>query len=257
MYVTAPCPYWPGLPTFPGLGDDTSAASDAQLAQVIGSGSSLAATTALGVTAASSGGLILGMSAATAIPIIGAALAGITMLAGYLIKNSGCGQTCIETSQWANQAEALLKTNIAAYFALPAPRSQTAQSAALANFDQVWAALTSSNNCGNPSTGNAGKNCIANRQAGACQWKQTTTSPLLAYPGEPQPGACWNWFNGYRDPIANDPDVVADSEAESAATSVASATGITSALQSAGISTSYAVPVLIGAALLIAWMAFK
>jgi hypothetical protein len=22
---------------------------------------------------------------------------------------------------------------------------------------------------------------------------------------------CWNWFNAYRDPIANDPNVVADS----------------------------------------------
>jgi hypothetical protein len=30
------------------------------------------------------------------------------------------------------------------------------------------------------------------------------------HPGEPVIGACWNWHNGYRDPIANDPNVVDD-----------------------------------------------
>jgi hypothetical protein len=188
-----------------------TAATDAQDAQLAGGlavpAMSIAVTEAAASSIASGGtGMILGMTAAQAVPIIGAAIAGITILATYLIKNSGCGQTCIETSQWANQAEPVLRQNIAAYFNEPAPRSQSQQNAALANFDTIWARL--SQMCGDPSTGDAGKRCISDRQSGACTWKATADSP---WPGGPAQGACWNWFNAYRDPIANDPNVVADS----------------------------------------------
>jgi hypothetical protein len=40
---------------------------------------------------------------------LGPVLAGVTLLVQSLIANSGCGQTCIETSQWANQAAAALQ----------------------------------------------------------------------------------------------------------------------------------------------------
>ena len=40
------------------------------------------------------------------------------------ILNSGCGVTCVETSDWANQAEQLLAQNIQTYFALAPPRSE-------------------------------------------------------------------------------------------------------------------------------------
>ena len=153
--------------------------------------------------------MILGMTAAQAIPIIGAAIAGVTILATYLIAHSGCGQTCIETSQWANEAEPILRQNIQAYFSNAAPRSQSQQNAALTIYDTVWARLVQM--CSDPSTGNAGKRCISDRQAGACTWKQSTAWVSLNIPGEPQPGECWNWFSGYRDPIANDPNVVPDS----------------------------------------------
>ena len=187
------------------------AATDAQYTQI---GGALAAPVITGAAAASASaslaaggsGLILGMAPALAVPIIGAAIAGITILATVLIKNSGCGQTCIETSGWANQAEPVLRQNIAAYFNEPAPRSQSQQNAALANFDAIWARLTSM--CGDPKTGNAGVRCISDRQSGACTWKATADSP---WPGGPAQGVCWNWFNAYRDPIANDPNVVADS----------------------------------------------
>jgi len=76
----------------------------------------------------------------------------------------------------------------------------------LANFDAIWATLV--NMCGNPSTGNAGKRCISDRQSGACTWKATADSP---WPGGPAAGQCWNWFNAYRDPISQDPNVVPDS----------------------------------------------
>jgi len=211
-----------------GLGQATPGAT--QAAALTSSGITTAGGAVTGIvasqaaTAAAATGdaaSILGISASVAVPIIGAAIAGVAMAVAYFIKNSGCGITCVETSDWANQVEPYLQQNIAAYFALPVPRSQSQQQAALNVFDTVWARLQQL--CGQPGTGNAGVRCISDRQSGACTWKQTTTSPLLKYPGEPQPGACWNWYNGYRDPIANDPNVVSDSQA--AAMAVTSPSG--------------------------------
>ncbi len=204
-----------------GVGDANQAAQYTQV------GGSLAAPVVSGAFAASAAsslaaggsGLILGMAPALAVPVIGAALAGVTILATALIKNSGCGQTCIETSQWANQVEPVLKQNLAAYFALPVPRTQSQQNAALANFDAFWARLVEM--CSNPSTGNAGKRCISDRQAGACKWPAASDSPY----GGPKKGACWNWFNAYRDPIAND-QVVADSVSSLVGSAVSSAFGV-------------------------------
>ncbi len=141
-------------------------------------------------TAAATGApaLIAGMAPAVAIPIIGAAIVGVTLLAITLIKNSGCGQTCVVTSQWANQAADLLQKNLDAYRALPQPRTKAAQGVALANFDAIWAALVAQ--CGQPEMGDAGKRCISDRERGACKWKNGND--------------CWNWFIGYRDEIAND-----------------------------------------------------
>lgn len=182
-----------------GMGNGATAA---QITQTTGTVAAPAVAAAAGTSVAG----ILGVSTAVAIPIVGAAIVGVTILAAELIKNSGCGQTCIETSGWANQAEPLLQKNIAAYFSIAAPRSQSQQNAALANFDAIWATLY--NMCSNTSTGDAGKRCISDRQAGACKWNATADSP---WPGGPAAGACWNWFNAYRDPIASDPNVVADS----------------------------------------------
>ena len=194
-----------------GFGDAVSTASAVQQAgslatpAVTGIIASHAASVAAATGAAHA--TVLGISATAAIPIIGAALAGATILAAYLIKNSGCGQTCIVTSQWANQAEAALKQNLAAYLALPSPRPSSARDVALANFDAVWKTLEQQ--CGQPGTGDAGKRCISDRQAGACKWKDSQ-------------GKCFNWFSGYRDPIANDTDVVASSDLSSLVSSVGS-----------------------------------
>ena len=162
---------------------------------------------------ASSGQTILGGSSAlatAAVPLLGLGPVGLAIDAGIAavtvaietIMNSGCGQTCIVSTQFANQAEAALQQNIAAYFALPTPRSTVDQAAALANFDQFWAWLQQQ--CATVS-GSAGQRCITDRQAGACVWKQTAAA--LPPWGTPPAGACWNWFNGYRDPIANDKNV--------------------------------------------------
>lgn len=170
--------------------------------QAIGAGYSIgtaAATPALASSAVAAGIL----PAALAAPIVGAAFAGIFIGIEALL-NSGCGQSCVVTSNWANQAEGWLKQNLAAYMALPTPRAESAQAAYLANFDKIWGYLEQE--CGSPEAlaqlGTAAKNCIADRQQGACHYQAN--------------GQCWNWFVGYRDPIANDPNVVPDSAAAGA-----------------------------------------
>ncbi len=187
-----------------GWGDAQSTAHNVQIGSSIATPVITGAIGASAASAAAAGGsaVILGMAPALALPIIGAALVGVTILVTELIKNSGCGQTCIQTSQWANQAADALQKNSDAYFALPVPRPLEAQLVALQNFDAIWAQLKQM--CGDPQWGDAGRRCISDRERGACVWHQNRSG---GHPGEPAMGECWNWFVGYRDPIANDPNV--------------------------------------------------
>lgn len=192
------------------------ATSGAQLGLQLGTTAAQAVVpTVLGSTV---GGL-LGFSGAAAlsvgIPVVGAAIAGIS-IAIEAILNSGCGQTCIVTSQWANQAEGYLKQNIDEYFKIPTPRPQSVQQIAMANFKAIWNTLVQQ--CSQPGLSTAGKDCIADRQDGACKWKATAPE----YPGQPATGACWNWWNGYYYPIANDPNVAASGPLQSATTGMLS-----------------------------------
>jgi len=177
----------------------------------------------------------IGISAATA------------LLQGVI---NGCGSTCQVTSTWANQVESVLQQNIAAYFALPTPRSTVDQAAAIQNFNTAWNALVSE--CNNPSLGSAGQNCISEREAGACHW----TQPASAVPlwGSPPAGACWNWFNGYLDPIQNDPDVYTPSNVVPASLSTAT-DAISNLISGAGISTETLF--LVAAAGILAWVVLK
>lgn len=168
------------------------------------------ATTTLSILGALSPTLtILGLS----LPVVGAAIAGLTAV-GIAIASmfKGCGQTCIQATQYANQADSILATNVNHYTSSPV-RYASMQAAALNNFDTTWAALQQA--CNQPSLGQAGINCIADRQAGACHWKASpgkwnddgTWTPWgAAGSGD----ACYNWFSGMRDPIANDPFVQPD-----------------------------------------------
>lgn len=191
-----------------------------------------AAASATGAALASAG-----IISAAAVPFIGPAIAGVT-LAIEAILNSGCGQTCVETSSWANQAEALLQQNIAQYFATPAPRAQSLQSLAEQNYNSIWQQLVT--NCSQADLGTAGQNCIADREEGACHYTQTATVP--PYPNSPAYGACWNWYNAYYLPIAEDPDVVPDSQATPASGGTAStsstAAASTNTSSTSGLSTS-------------------
>ena len=221
----------------PGLGDAASTAGS------IKAGGSIAAGTATGILGiiSAGGGSVLGLTGAAlsaAIPIVGVALAGVVTLVSTLVANSGCGQTCVETSSWANQAATALQKNLDAYFALPAPRTQAQQAVAVANFNTLWSQLQQL--CGQPGTGNAGVRCISDRQRGACTWKQKYQPQ---YPGQPQIGQCFDWFNGYLDPIQQDP-VVADQTL----TTSASGSDLVASLESA-VGTSPVLPLLAIAAL--------
>jgi hypothetical protein len=143
---------------------------------------------------------------------IGAAIAGV-VAAGMAIASlfKGCGQTCVEASNIANQVEQVLQQNLSQYMSAPVHYASL-QAAALNNFNTAWAALTQA--CGNPQLASAGQNCISERQQGACSYKTTPggwQGSTYVYPGANGSGpACWNWFIGYHDPIADDPTVVPD-----------------------------------------------
>jgi hypothetical protein len=234
MYAAAANPlYAPGAVRFPSWGLGVAS----QTGQLALSAGSTAASSAVSIAVAT--GAIAGPVGAA----IGAGIA-LAALAIEAIMNSGCGQTCIVSTQFANQANAALQQNIEAYFALPVPRSYANQQAALANFDRFWAWLQTQ--CGNPQLGSAGQRCITDRQAGACTWKQPA-SEVPAW-GVPPAGSCWNWFNGYRDPIANDPNVVPASQADVVGAAASSA------LAPFGISLPSWWPVA-AAALVVAWVA--
>ena len=158
----------------------------------------------LGLTAAQTvatvGSIATPIGQAIGGPVVGAAISAVTTLVTALVQGSGCGVTCVETSQWANQAATLLNQNLSAYLAQPCPRSQSSQQAAETNFNNLWAALQQ--NCSQPGTGNAGVRCISDRQR----------------------GGKFDWFAGYYDPIANDTCVVSDAAFQAAAASTADIT---------------------------------
>jgi hypothetical protein len=181
-----------------------SAAQDINLgASAVGSTAGILAAT--GVIGATTGALTAGIGAAAA------------LLAGVLIKTfSGCGQSCVLTSDAANQIGDALSQNVQMYLAEPV-HYKSVQQGYLANFDNTWAKLVEY--CGSPSFGKAGKNCVDDRKQGACKWKASPggwsqdSSGKWSYHGAGPAGSgdsCWNYFVGFRDPIANDPTVVPD-----------------------------------------------
>lgn len=139
------------------------------------------------------GGISSALAAAGAIPSPATpfleAGAAITALLAQFGVGSGCGQSCVLSTQYANAAESALQQNYAAYFAIPAPRWVGYQQQAIQNFMTVWNDLVQQ--CSNPALGDAGKRCITDRQSGSCVWRNAD-------------GSCFNWWSGYHDPIAND-----------------------------------------------------
>ncbi len=150
--------------------------------QILGTTGAVVGTTGVAIaTAALPSVGLLAPSLAIAGPI-GAAVGGVIALLGAFGVGSGCGQSCIQASNDANAVEDAMKQNLAAFQA-----GQISRDAALANFDNLWNQLKQA--C-QAIGGGAGQNCVGDRQEGACKWKDSS-------------GQCWNWFIGYRDPIAN------------------------------------------------------
>lgn len=140
----------------------------------------------------------------------------------------GCGSTCIQATNIANQAGDLMLQNLQAYLEAPLPHTSANQAAAIANFNSLWSGLDSA--CSSPALSTAGANCIADRDQSACVyktspggWQQDSSGAWsYVYPGANGSGStCWNYFVGFYDPIANDPTVI-----QSAPTSTSTSGGL-------------------------------
>ncbi len=119
------------------------------------------------------------------VPVVGPAVAAVTI--GIMaLMNRKSGKQKVATTEIVNDLEPMMRRNVEAY--LEGPRTRSSQALALKNFDDAWAWLTSTAACGNPEYGNPGRACISDRS----------------------PGGKWDWFSYYRDPIAQDTNVVDD-----------------------------------------------
>lgn len=135
--------------------------------------------------AAGGSGLIIGLAPALAIPIIGAAIAGVTALIGiFMAKNAQYHAQETATTQIVDQAEKLLQQNLAAWNA--SNKTQSEQRQAMQNFADVWAQVVKA--CDQQAYGDPGQRCIHDRER----------------------GGQWPWPVYYLDPIANDPNVQPD-----------------------------------------------
>jgi hypothetical protein len=148
------------------------------------------------------------------------------------------------------------------------------QTAYLTLFDACWAQLQQA--CGNAALGAAGQRCISDRQAGACTWKCSAfgwnqgpdETWTYTWAGPAGSGTtCWNWFNGMRDPVANDPTVVPDSVAVvpngsggynlapgatgATGTSAATTTGTGTTVSTTSSASSIPLPLVLGGAALV------
>jgi hypothetical protein len=168
--------------------------------------------------AATTGSLMAAMGVSAAAGPIGLAVSaaiGIGIAVAELFK--GCGQSCIDATNIVNQAEPLFQQNVAAYLAVPVgQRTKSLQAGYLNNFDTLWQGLV---NACNGVGGKGGAGCISGRDRNGCDykvspggWQNINGQWTLVDNGPNGSGdMCWNWFVGYRDPIAKDPTVVPDS----------------------------------------------
>lgn len=161
---------------------------------IIGGTAITAIQASAGASAASTAGGAAGTAAASswaaiAVPVIGAAVVGVTLFLANMFRR---GKQKEAATAIVNEIEPKLAENLNGY--LSGSRYRSSQAQALANFDAAWQAVIQA--CSNPDLGSAGQRCISDRDRNACVWKEN--------------GQCWNWFVGYRDPIANDPNVKAD-----------------------------------------------
>lgn len=196
-------PFAPGYASVTPLQQTAMIASSAgsQIAQAAASGQDVGQAAAI-AGVATAGQIAAGMTtAAWAVPVIGAAVAGVTLWLASIFRRNAQKE---QATRIVNEIEPKLKENLEAYF--NGPRTRASQLQALSNFDAAWNAMVQA--CRNSQLGSAGERCISDRQQGACAWKASCSRQIdgvcVDYRLDPN-GECWNWFVGYRDPIAKDP----------------------------------------------------
>ena len=128
--------------------------------------------TAVGGTIASVGGPIGGA--------VGALIAAGAQIAKALKIGYGCGPTCQQATQIVNSAESTFNMNVDGY-----ESGQIDQATAISNWNGMWNAIQQS--CGQI-PGAAGRDCVSDRAAGSCKWKQTAAGASKGYPGVPKEG---------------------------------------------------------------------
>lgn len=175
-----------------GMGMGMGALGSGSSQQLVLSAPQIAGSTATGIIggAVKAGTLAANSAWATiGIPVIGAAVVGVTMWLSSMFKRNAQKEAATNI---VDQIEIKLKENLDGY--LNGPRTPESQAQALANFDAGWNAVIE--NCSNPELGSAGERCISERQEGG-------TAPWCPKPG----GKGCDWFALYRYPIASDTPV--------------------------------------------------
>lgn len=169
----------------------TGLSTDPQLQSIVLSAPAIAGSV-IGAAAASGAAW-----ATAAIPVVGPIIAGVTLGLTALFGRKGPKQK-LATTAIVNELEPKLRDNVTGYFNI---RTASAKAQALANFDAAWQWLVQ--NCATEQYGDPGQHCVADRDRNACVWHRGPNDPWQQYDNV-VPGECWNWWKGYRDPIAND-----------------------------------------------------
>lgn len=127
-----------------------------------------------------SGQVLAAFGGPVGLAIMGATTA-ITQYIGFRARRNA---RKVATTQIVNEAQPLLERNLEAWH--NSPKTKSAQAQALANFDAVWEEVKYQ--CGKPEMGTPGRWCVEHRSR----------------------GGSWPWEVYWRDPIANDPNVIED-----------------------------------------------
>jgi hypothetical protein len=169
-----------------GLGSEKTQAVAMQIPGIVGG--VLTAPGIVGATTAAGGGTIgTALLGSLAVPVIGAAVAGVTIALYLIFARKGPKQKTA-TTNIVDQVEPALRENVQGYLA--GPRTVSSQRQAIANFEAGWAYVVEY--CDTPAMGEPGKRCVNERKEGA------------------RPSWGQNWFEMYLDPIRNDTQVKPD-----------------------------------------------
>lgn len=120
------------------------------------------------------------LSPSLAIPVVGAAIAGIGFAVMKLVSRKGPQQK-VAASKFVDEIEQYMQSNLSAWES--SNKTKADQQQALSNFDQLWNKVVET--LSQSQFGEPGQRGVHDRAR----------------------GGKWDWFNYYRDPIANDPDV--------------------------------------------------